>query len=324
MDRKICICLDFLNDVQKQQIDSHARSLGFASFFFNSTQLDDAKRCLQDCEVLYANSVDLVRAAPSSLKWYCCAAAGIDVYCKAPDLFANPDCLMTNSRGYGVTIAEHVIMFALMLLRRMPEYERIVDRHAWINQLPIQSIQGNSFTILGTGNLGSSIAERLRGMKAARIIGVNRSGRSQDPVFDEVVPISQLDTLLANTGFLIMALPGTPETEGILTRERIHMLPQSAYLINVGRGTAVDQDALIEALEQGRIAGAALDVMTPEPLPEDHHLWNARNLILTPHASGNLTLGYTCELNVEMFCEDLSNYVAGRPLKNLVDRKRGY
>ena len=80
----------------------------------------------------------------------------------------------------------------------------------------------------------------------------------------------------------------------------------------------------MDALNEGRIAGAALDVMVPEPLPKDHPLWTTKNLILTPHVSGNMTLGYTCDINVKMFCEDLANYAAGRPLKNLVDRKRGY
>ena len=95
-------------------------------------------------------------------------------------------------------------------------------------------------------------------------------------------------------------------------------------MVNVGRGTAIHQEPLIEALNTGRLSGAALDVMDPEPLPEDHPLWSAKNVILTPHVSGNMTLGYTCDRNVEMFCEDLRNYGAGRPLNSLVDRGRGY
>jgi phosphoglycerate dehydrogenase-like enzyme len=121
-----------------------------------------------------------------------------------------------------------------------------------------------------------------------------------------------------------MALPGTAETEHILNRERIALLPQNAYVINVGRGSAIDQEALMDALNHDQLAGAALDVFVPEPLPEDHPLWETKNLIVTPHISGNLTLGYTRDINVAMFCEDLANYAAGRPLKGLVDRKLGY
>jgi phosphoglycerate dehydrogenase-like enzyme len=101
-------------------------------------------------------------------------------------------------------------------------------------------------------------------------------------------------------------------------------LPEGAYIINVGRGSAIAQEPLIEALNSGKLSGAALDVVDPEPLPQDHPLWFTKNLIITPHISGNMTLGYTCDINVQMFCEDLDNYVNQRPLNGLVDRTLGY
>ncbi len=323
MSRNICIYQEFLTDAHKAQIQKTAEELGFAPHFFTLDQFEEAKACVQDCEILYAHSPDLLRAAPATLKWYCCSFAGVDPYCKDPAIFANPDCILTNSNVYGVTIAEHVVMVTLMLLRRMPEYEEVVRNRSWSNQLPIRSIRDNEFTILGTGNIGVNVAERMRGMGAAKIIGLSRSGRPH-PAFDEVHPIADLDKVLPDTKILVMALPGTAETIHILNRERIALLPKDAYIINVGRGTAIEQEPLIEALNEGRIAGAALDVMDPEPLPHDHPLWSAKNLILTPHVSGNMTLGYTCDTNVAMFCEDLKNYAAGKPLNGFVDRTKGY
>ena len=323
MSRDICIYLEFLTDAHRRQIEAAAEETCFTPHFFTLDQFEEARDCLQRCEVLYAHSVDLLRAAPASLKWYCCSFAGVDLYCKDPSLFADPDCLLTNSNVYGVTIAEHVVMVTLMLLRRMPEYTEIIRNHSWSNQLPIRSIRDNEFTILGTGDIGRNVAERMRGMGAAKIVGLSRSGRPH-PAFDEVYPISALDEVLPRTKILVMALPGTPETVRILDRRRIALLPADACVINVGRGTAVDQAALADALNSGKLAGAALDVMDPEPLPKDDPLWDAKNLILTPHVSGNMTLGYTCDENVARFCADLRNYAAGRPLAGLVDRKRGY
>ena len=323
MSRNICIYQEFLTDAHKAQIQKTAEELGFAPHFFTLDQFEEAKACVQDCEILYAHSPDLLRAAPATLKWYCCSFAGVDPYCKDPSIFANPDCILTNSNVYGVTIAEHVVMVTLMLLRRMPEYEEVVRNRSWSNQLPIRSIRDNEFTILGTGNIGVNVADRMRGMGAAKIIGLSRSGRPH-PAFDEVHPIADLDKVLPDTKILVMALPGTAETIHILNRERIALLPKDAYIINVGRGTAIEQEPLIEALNEGRIAGAALDVMDPEPLPHDHPLWSAKNLILTPHVSGNMTLGYTCDTNVAMFCEDLKNYAAGKPLNGFVNRTKGY
>ena len=323
MSRNICIYQEFLTDAHKAQIQKTAEEAGFVPHFFTLDQFEEAKACVQDCEILYAHSVDMLPAAPATLKWYCCSFAGVDPYCKDPSIFANPDCVLTNSNVYGVTIAEHVVMVTLMLLRRMPEYEEIVRNRSWSNQLPIRSIRDNEFTILGTGNIGVNVAERVRGMGAAKVIGLSRSGKPH-PAFDEVHPIADLDKVLPGTKILVMALPGTAETIHILNRARIALLPKDAYVINVGRGTAVEQEPLIEALNSGRIAGAALDVMDPEPLPKDHPLWSAKNLILTPHVSGNMTLGYTCDTNVAMFCEDLKNYAAGKPLNGFVDRVKGY
>ena len=177
--------------------------------------------------------------------------------------------------------------------------------------------------MLGTGDIGANTARRLKALGAS-VTGVCRSGRSGEAAFDRVVPIGELDSVLPEADALIMALPATGETAGILSRERIALLPERAFVVNVGRGSAVDQTALAEALRAGRIAGASLDVMTPEPLPEDDPLWDCPNLLLTPHVSGNMSLGLTCELAVEMFCADLERYAGGEPLKNLVDRSVGY
>lgn len=325
MNRKICVHLDFPNDAQKEQIRAAAEAAGFEVGFFTTAETDAAKAYVQNCEVLYAMSPAVLKEAPAGLKWFCAASAGVDVYCSHPELFKNPDCVLTNSNVYGVTIAEYTVMVLLMLLRQMPYYREPLLRHEWPGPVPVRSIRDAQITILGTGNLGENIALRMKGMNAGRVIGVSRSGRAKNAdAFDALYPTSELDRLLPEAEILILALPATPDTVNILNAERIARLRSDAIVINVGRGNALDQAALAEALNTDRIAGAALDVTVPEPLPADDPLWNAKNLIITPHFSGNTSLGYTCEANVESFCEDLKNYMAGKPLAHQVDRTRGY
>jgi phosphoglycerate dehydrogenase-like enzyme len=123
---------------------------------------------------------------------------------------------------------------------------------------------------------------------------------------------------------LVLCVPGTSDSEGLLSAERIAVLPEKAFVINVGRGTVIDQETLIEALNDGRIAGAALDVMYPEPLPADHPLWTARNCIITPHISGDMGLPETIDITVNIFCENLKRYAEGKELTNLIDVNAGY
>ena len=147
---------------------------------------------------------------------------------------------------------------------------------------------------------------------------------SNDPSYDAMYKIDSLDDVLPGTDLLVMSLPSTPETNNILNRDRIFAMPKGSYVVNVGRGNAIDEDALFDALESGHLAGAALDVFKTEPLPSDSRLWKTKNLLITPHIAGNLTLDYTLEKNVDMFLEDLNNFLNGMPLKYEVDRKKGY
>ena len=320
MSRIICVVNEFITDAHRRQIDAAAEKHGFSVRYYQTKA--DASGHLADCEVLFGHWRSLLKEAPM-LKWYCCSYAGVDPY--QPPFRFPEGVLLTNSAGaYGVTISEHIMMVTLMLQRRMLDYAQIVRDRGWTNDLPVRSIQGSRLTLLGTGDIGTTFAKRAKALSPASVTGVNRSGRVPDPVYDRVVPMAELDRVLPETDILVMSLPSTPETVGILSRERLALLPESAILVNVGRGSAIDQDALMDELNAGRLAGAALDVMTPEPLPADHPLWTTKNLLITPHVAGNMTLGYTCNKTVSMFCDDLENYAEGRPLKHLVDLKRGY
>lgn len=321
MSREICVYMDELEPHHQDKIAAVAAAGGMTARFFRTGEEDAARACARGAEVLYSMSRKPLAWA-ENLKWYCSASAGVD------DLSARPEmvpagCVVTNSNVYGLTIAEHTVMVALMLLRQMPAYEARVREKRWQGGLPIRSIHGLEAVMVGTGQIGRCIADRFHALGAAKVTGVNRSGRSVEG-FDEIVPVDRIDQVLPGAEMVILAVPGTDRTVRLLSRERIALLRRDALVINVGRGTAIDQTALTEALNDGRIAGAALDVAVPEPLPADDPLWTAKNLILTPHVSGNFTLAYTRDRNVESFCGDLENYIAGRPLAHRVDLARGY
>ena len=322
MAKKIGVIIDFLNDKYERQLNAAAAKYGYEIEYFPSSA--EAVGRVDDCEILYGHCSQKVIRSAKRLKWYCCCWAGVDHFCDE-SLYQNPDCRLTNSSGaYGTTISEHLIMVCLMLLRRQMEYTEIIRAGGW-ETLPggIRSLHGARITVLGTGDIGTEFARRVRAFNPASLTGVSRSGRANAD-FDAVHPVTELDQLLPETDLLFMSLPSVSDTVNILNADRMALLPKGAYVVNVGRGTAIDQDALIKALDSDHLAGAALDVVVPEPLPADHPLRKAKNLLLTPHVAGNMTLGYTCERNVQLFCENLENYAAGRPMHHLVDRRKGY
>ena len=287
---------------------------------------EDRKQALAeaaDAEIVLSASPLLARAA-KALKWMCVSFAGVEPFL-APNAFASPEAVLTNSSGaYGVTIAEHIAMVTLELMRRQLDYNQVVRERRWERDLPIRSIRGSRVTLLGTGDIGREAATRLRAFGPKSITGVNRSGRDAGALFDETMPVSALDEVLPRTDLLVMSLPGTPETDGLMDGRRLALLPRDAFLVNVGRGNAIDEDALLALMQSGHLAGAALDVFSREPLPQDSPLWDCPRLLITTHVAGNMTLDYTVNRIVEMFLEDFDNYCAGRPLAHKVNRKLGY
>ena len=324
MKRKLAAVCGFLTEAHRQEIAQAAEQCGFAASFYSSNE--EALPHLAETEVIYAAATGgghkLAQAAPK-LKWFCSISAGVDALLKDGVLPAG--CQVSNSSGaYGVTIAEHLIMVTIMLLRRYPEYDDKIRQKEWGNSLQLRSILGSRITIVGTGDIGTRYAERLRPFQPAKIVGVNRRGRKPSDVYDEIVTQDELDRVLPETDVLVLCLPGTAETNHILSKERIAKLPETSFVINIGRGNAVDENALADALNHGKLAGAALDVFAAEPLPKNSPLWETKNLIITPHCSGKMTLAYTRDRSVTMFCEDLANFVAGQPLLRAVDTKLGY
>ena len=318
---KILVINKMLEQKHLDQIKTTAESLGHKVYFY--TAEEEIPQSNYDADIIYGFAPSIVKTS-KSLKWLCVPWAGVDSL-MVPGYFANEECLLTNAAGaYGVSIAEHMIAVSLVMLRRLNEFMEETRSGQWLYPREQKSLKDCRITVLGTGDIGTTFAKRARAFEPASITGVCRSGKNSEQVYDKILPVSRLDEVLPETDLLAMSLPATPETRNILSRERIALMPKGSYIVNVGRGSAIDEDALADALESGHIAGAALDVFQTEPLPSDNRLWKIKNLLITPHVAGNMTLPYTRDRNVEMFLEDLKNFTEGKPLHFLVDKKLGY
>ena len=318
---KILVFGSFLKQKHIERIMETAGRIGGDVFFAGSEEEIPAD--FKEAEIMYGFAKNTVKTN-RNLKWLCVPSAGVD-YLLKPGIFANDECLITNAAGaYGVSIAEHITAVSLMMMRRLTEFHAETVRGEWGSPRSQRSLKGSRITVLGTGDIGCCFARRVKPFEPERIVGVCRSGICNEAAFDRVLAVTELDKILPDTDLLVMSLPDTAETRDILSRERIGLLPEGAYIVNVGRGSSIDEDALADSLDEGRLVGAALDVFKTEPLPADSRLWKTKNLLITPHVAGNLTLEHTVDKNVEMFCEDLLNYGEGRPLKHAIDKKRGY
>ena len=320
MSRKLAVYEPFLEKRHKEKMRAAAEKHGFEVRIVDNPE--EERAFLTECEVVFGHLPEIARTS-SALKWICTPFAGVDQFLK-PGAFANPEAMLSNSSGaYGVTISEHVIMMLLDILRRQPEYRRIVANHEWKRDLLIRSIKDSRITLLGTGDIGLETARRLKAFLPACINGVNRSGQNPDNCFDRILTQDAWEQILPETDVLIISLPGTKESFHMVGERQLSLLPDGAVIINVGRGSVIDQEALIRELKSGRLQ-AGLDVFEKEPLEKDNPVWELPNLLITPHTAGNMTLAHTVNRIVEMFLEDLDAYCAGQKPKRLIDRTRGY
>ena len=320
MGRKLVIVMPELTPAQRSMIMSRTAEQGFHTEIYDTEE--EAVPAVSDAEIILAFAPKLAKHAPK-LKWYCASSAGVDRFMD-PSLYASEDVILTNSSGaYGLTISEHVVMMILEVLRRQTDYNELVHMHEWKRGLPMRSIYGSRFTLIGTGNIGQETCRRLRVFQPKRITGVNRSGTNPDQLFDSVIAADQLDQILSETDVLILALPKTDATFHLLDATKLAGLPDQAVVVNVGRGSCIDQAALVKELQAKRL-WAALDVFEQEPIPEDDPIWDCPQLLMTPHVSGDLSLPKTVELVVDLFLENFERYVNGKPLKRTIDRRKGY
>ncbi|GGR67097.1 2-hydroxyacid dehydrogenase [Streptomyces humidus] len=246
-------------------------------------------------------------------RWVHTASAGVDhVLC--PELAAS-DTVVTNARGiFDEPMAEYVAALVLAMAKDLPRTWELQRRGEWLHR-ESRRVAGGRAVVVGSGPIGRAIARTLKalGMTTAVVGRVPRTG---------IHGPQDLDRLLARADWVIAAAPLTEQTRGMFDARRFGVMQPSARFVNVGRGQLVVEDALVRALERRWIAGAALDVVTEEPLAPDSPLWQVPGLLISPHMSGDTIDSYD-ELGAQ-FVELFERWAAGRPLRNVVDKQRGY
>jgi phosphoglycerate dehydrogenase-like enzyme len=280
---------------------------------------------LPDTDIFFGFNLlpEQIKAA-RKLKWIQVTSAGVAQLMR-PDVQA-AGITITNARGiHAIPMAEHTIGAMLALARKFQDTVHYQDAQYWAQEAIWQSrpseLHGATLLIIGFGAIGMEIARRARAF-GMRVEGVTRSGQGDTTLAEKIYPASELLQALPHADHIVLAAPDTPGSKGMIGARELNVIKRRAYLINIARGALIDETALIEALKNGTIAGAALDVAEKEPLPPESPLWKLKNVFITPHTSAVSELLWPRQ--TELFLENLDRWFSGRDLKNIVDLSRGY
>ena len=310
-------------EYEKELILSAVEKEDKVLFFDNEKELLKSEN-IEDIEIILGEPELSTIHSMKNLRWIQMTWAGANIYTSAPDFPENV--VVTNASGaYGSVISEYIVSGILALVKNLFAYRVQMQDGGWSKIEGEDTIEGKRALILGTGNIGEETAKKHKCF-GCYIVGICRTPGKENVFFDEMFTIDSLDEQLQSADVVVIALPGTAETSGMFDADRISKMKADAILVNVGRGFIVNTDAVTEALQNGRIRGAVLDVTDPEPLPGNHPLRHMENVVLTPHIPG-VSWGdntFTKKRIMEIFCENLKRDNNNEPKRNVVDFGKGY
>ena len=287
---------------------------------------EEAMSHVADADAIIGLATPELVAAGPRLRWVQVGSAGVERYLEIPQLGSGKVLLTNGQKLASPEIAEHVMALTRALARGLGEAVTAQRAMEWkrseiAETAPLQRLRGKTMLVVGLGGIGTEVA-RLASAAEMRVIGIRSSRRSGPPFVDQVGLTEDLAVFAGEADVVVNCLPMTPDTDDIFDASLFAVMKPTAFFVNVGRGGTVDTDALIAALERGEIAGAGLDVTDPEPLPPEHPLWKAPNLIITPHYAAWSDIGR--ERRWLLYRENLRRFVAGERLLSVVDPQRGY
>jgi len=319
MDKRICVVGCDLGPGPMAYLREQFPEFEFLSYPRNAKVPDEV---LARAEVLM-NYGDKSQIAPAkNVRYIHTISAGIDGYIDEVDRCHGSALPVTNGAGvYSDAVGEHVIALLLAVVHGIVPSVRNMAEKQWLAIPMLGNVNGKTIAVLGTGDIGNNAA-RICAAMGARVLGFKLHACEPFPPYSEIYTGDDgLDALLPQADAVLVCLPGSPFTKDMLDARRIGLMKAGSVLVNIGRGSIVNTEALMEALRSGRIAAAGLDVTDPEPLPPDHPLWDCPNVLITPHISG---LGASKQKHAEWFAENLRAYLEGRPQPGAVNREMKY
>ncbi|MFC1960415.1 D-2-hydroxyacid dehydrogenase [Chloroflexota bacterium] len=279
---------------------------------------------LAEADILFdfdhSHREDLPKLA-SNLKWIQATSAGIGQFVKRMGYDTQTDWLFTTASGvHARPLAEFALMSMLMFVKNHQYLASEKANKHWERYCATE-LAGKTLAIIGLGSIGREVAKLAKAFDM-HVIGIDRGPAQSTEYVDSFCESEDMLCMLEDAEFLVLSVPHTPETEGMVSSTEIQTLPKGAFIINIARGAVLDQNALIEALESGYLSGAALDVFAFEPLPEDSPLWEMPNVLISPHSASTAETENAKITNI--FCDNLKRYLSGAPLNNLLDTQRLY
>lgn len=307
-----------LNDDQKALLQDNAQG---AEIVFREAGTV-TEQDVQDADGIIGMPDPALVQKAMNLSWLQLLTAGVDPYVVSGVL--RNEAVLTNAPGaHALSVAEHAVALTFALIRKLRLYGIFQQARHWELKGEVRSVEESVIAVLGLGESGGLYAKKMHAL-GAHILGVRRHALDKPDYVDEQFTTDALDEVLSRADVVTMILPGGKATEHIMDERRLRLMKQDAFLINVGRGNAIDPAALKKVLADGHLKGVALDVTEPEPLPADDELWGIERVLITPHSASNFSLPGTKDRAVKTAAENLKRFLAGEPLLEVVDRSLGY
>lgn len=316
--RKKILTVVPMSDTYKEKLEGIAKDCDITY----SSYEDVNREMVQEANIIIGNVPAWMIGMSGRLELLQLNSSGTDAYMGVNIL--NRKTILTSATGaYGKAVGEHMFAMLLSIQKKLHVYRDNQNRCDWSDEGQVLSLTGNKVLIAGVGNIGLSFARMMKAFDS-HIIGIKRRIGECPEGVDELHTMEELDDLLPKADVVLSILPNTPATRNVFGRQQFKKMKKSAIFMNAGRGNAVNTEDLCNALIAGDIYAAGLEVTDPEPLPQEHRLWNIKNAVITPHVSGDFHLPQTLDFIADIALENVRRYLNGEELCHVVDFQTGY